>query len=134
MAIEIVDRALRGLRAHPIAGTAENLELINMNVKIVLKRVRKGLFEMPDSSITLKQAVDRLREELIADQDYRAGWVANIAIAFQDECKLSFVTEAVTPGAIHYVANQAARRFIDSLKAAGSVLRDKDFGILAPNS
>lgn len=69
--------------------------------------------------ITIKQATDRLFEELRKDKDLYYAYQANIAMAFKDE----FHRHAGPPGEmvhvnsdeLHVIANQAAKNFLDLL-------------------
>lgn len=63
--------------------------------------------------ISLEDAMQVITRELIIDEDYRMGWLANIAMAFMDayQNKQQFRNEAHRL-TIHEIANEAALNFI----------------------
>lgn len=70
-----------------------------------------------ENEITVKQAVDRLKNAIISDEGYRLGWECNIAMAFKDAWTFNPYDpqEGVTADHIHLVANKAAAAFLDML-------------------
>lgn len=60
--------------------------------------------------ITIQQAVEKLIEELKADESYYYGWQANIAVAMQDA-----YGEAEDKSDIHAISNEGAKRFLELL-------------------
>jgi hypothetical protein len=65
----------------------------------------------------VSDAVKTIVKELKADEGYRIGWQANIAMAFKDEWQRT-VDSGVLPIAqdqIHAIANQAADNFLKTL-------------------
>lgn len=70
---------------------------------------------------TLKQAVETLCKALAEDKSegsYYYGWQANIAMAFQDEFnnwREKHEQETVPAKAIHEIANNAAKDFLNLL-------------------
>ena len=60
--------------------------------------------------MTTKEAIDHLRKVLKEDESYRQTWVANIAVAFQDEFHYSRKHSG-----IHEISNKAAERFLSNL-------------------
>jgi len=63
---------------------------------------------MPD--VGIKGAIDVLRNELLTDEGYRIGWVANIAMAYVDTAHKYNGSETT-----HHVANEAAESFLKNL-------------------
>lgn len=59
----------------------------------------------------IKEAVDKLREELKADKGYYLGWKANIAVQFQDECARA----GIKFPQLWEISNKAAENFLDLL-------------------
>lgn len=73
---------------------------------------------------TLKQAINRLIEELNNDPEYRYGWQANIAMAYLDQARMNVSDELCHDGhgnqtyaeqVLHNMANKAAAAFLDQL-------------------
>lgn len=77
---------------------------------------------------TLKIAMDTLCMNIANDESYRVGWVANIAMAMQDEFSRVIEAESIILGDsdgaytdkhdktfIHRVSNEAAENFLDIL-------------------
>lgn len=64
--------------------------------------------------ITVKQAVDRLCQELKNDPELYYAYQANIAMAFYDEYRKS-----VKDKTIHEISNDAAKRFLNLLIGMG---------------
>jgi len=66
--------------------------------------------------ITVKQAIEKITDELKNDEAYYIGWQANIAMAFKDE----FHRQAGNPGEmrhinsdeLHVISNTAADNFL----------------------
>lgn len=79
--------------------------------------------------MTTKEVVEQLIKALKEDQEYYYSWQANIAMAFQDEFERSRIgrymknnrpkwLEDITPkdsSPVHYIANNAAKNFLDQL-------------------
>jgi len=66
----------------------------------------------------LQKAIVVLKNTLETDEDYRRGWVANIAMAFKDNYywyKNNNDKEYLNNEDIHIVANNAAENFIEIL-------------------
>ena len=61
----------------------------------------------------LKEAMAVLRTALLNDEDYRLGWQANIAMAFQDEAARQECKEDRRK--LHTISNKAAKNFINIL-------------------
>lgn len=61
--------------------------------------------------MTTKEAVDKLRAELKADQQYYYAWQSNIAMAMMDELHRRGYR---LPGE-HEMANEAAKSFLSNL-------------------
>jgi len=61
----------------------------------------------------VKVAIDRLRKAFANDPDYRHGWQANIAMAFQDEAHHQGSRDSRKK--LHSIGNKAAKRFLDLL-------------------
>jgi hypothetical protein len=61
------------------------------------------------------KAVELVSKQLRNDEDYRRGWVANIAMQFVDEIarlpKKTYLSKTI----IHQAANKAAENFINLL-------------------
>lgn len=64
--------------------------------------------------MTTKEAIDHLRNALKEDDNYYHTWVANIAVAFQDEFHFHYKHEG-----IHEISNRAAERFMRALMTVG---------------
>jgi len=60
--------------------------------------------------VTTKEAIDHLSKALKEDPDYYRTWVANIAVAIQDEFAINHQHFG-----IHTISNLAAERFLDNL-------------------
>jgi len=65
----------------------------------------------------LQEAIKVLSEALIADENYRRTWVANIAVQFQDGWQRSVDESGLpcTSAHIHKISNSAAEKFINIL-------------------
>lgn len=67
------------------------------------------------ASLELPYAIGKLVEELQNDKEYYYAWQSNIAMAFHDEYVKEFGGSAKIVLLIHEIANNAAKRFLDSL-------------------
>jgi hypothetical protein len=64
-----------------------------------------------DKKMDLKEALDVLREEM-KDEDYRLGWVANIAMSVYDQI---VTTKPLNHYNIHKACNKGAENFLNIL-------------------
>lgn len=77
--------------------------------------------------ISLEDAMNVLIEHLSKNEDYRMGWIANIAMAFQDEFEDWCKNKIHRDNAPHYIdsiSNEAAKRFLDNLSYVASKSED----------
>lgn len=65
----------------------------------------------------MRDAINRLIDALEADESYRYGWQANIAMAFKDEWQRAVDSGGLptAPDQIHEIANNAAKHFLTLL-------------------
>jgi len=77
-------------------------------------------------NLTLKDAINKICEEIKSDASYRITWEANIAMAFVDQFRYSGYP--YDPKIIHEVANRAAAAFLDQL--IGKDLGDEADGMM----
>jgi hypothetical protein len=65
----------------------------------------------------VKKEMDVIREAIRTDPGYRIGWVANIAVQFQDAWQKAVDEGGLpcTPEQIHKISNEAAENFITLL-------------------
>jgi hypothetical protein len=61
----------------------------------------------------LVEAVETLKEALLTDDDYRLGWYANLAMAYQDEAARQESRDGHTK--LRDISNKAAENFIKLL-------------------
>lgn len=67
-------------------------------------------------SVTVKQAMDRLCEELRSDADYRYGWEANLTMAFVDHFDFLYQKHSTADRRlIVELARGASAAFIDQI-------------------
>ena len=57
----------------------------------------------------LRKAMEIVCKAIKSDEGYRMSWVANIAMAFQDE------SDSSNNLSMHEISNNAAKRFLDNL-------------------
>lgn len=69
-----------------------------------------------NESITVKQAMDRLCEELRNDNEYRHGWEANLTMAFVDHFDFLYAKQSMAERKLVVeLAKGASAAFIDQI-------------------
>jgi len=70
--------------------------------------------DIPEYKDNLSDAVKLLTKAIKEDPDFKLGYIANIAMAFVDECEGASGFENVSFDTLHEAANKAAERFLDN--------------------